>query len=302
VPKFKTLLAPHEGPLSLAKLIYPVLCSPKLDGIRCIIKGGVAYSRKFIPLPSYQVQVALEKEEHLDGELIVGNPTESGCYNKTQSHVMARDKPGPLTFYVFDYTSPEVLNKPFTERHALLPDLTAHWMLANDLDVAVEVLTHTRINCLTQLLEYETTQLEAGHEGIMIRDPDGIYKQGRATINEGIIFKLKRFTDDEGTIVGFEEGMTNTNVAMEDALGNTKRSYAKAGMIPAGTLGKFIVSYKEDIIDVAPGAFTHDERQDIWDNQSKYMGKLLKFRYFNYGVKDKPRFPRAIGFRDPRDL
>jgi DNA ligase OB-like domain len=67
-------------------------------------------------------------------------------------------------------------------------------------------------------------------------------------------------------------------------------------------LGKFIVFFNGIEIEVAPGAFTHAERKEIWDNQFKYKGEYLKFRHFAHGVKDKPRFPRAIGFRDVIDM
>ena len=35
---------------------YPVLCSDKLDGIRCIILNGVAYSRSLKPIRNKYVQ------------------------------------------------------------------------------------------------------------------------------------------------------------------------------------------------------------------------------------------------------
>ena len=55
-------------------------------------------------------------------------------------------------------------------------------------------------------------------------------------------------------------------------------------------------------LDIAPGNFNHVERKEIWTSQEEFIGKLLKFRYFNHGIKDKPRFPRAIGFRNLMDL
>ena len=96
--------------------------------------------------------------------------------------------------------------------------------------------------------------------------------------------------------------MTNNNILEKDELGYAKRSIFKENMIPAGTLGNFIVDWRGLELDIAPGNFDHVERQYIWDNKEFYIGQFLKFRYFNHGIKDKPRFPRAVGFRDEMDL
>jgi DNA ligase-1 len=96
--------------------------------------------------------------------------------------------------------------------------------------------------------------------------------------------------------------MTNENILEKDELGYAKRSYKKDGMVAANTLGNFIVSYNNMVISVAPGKFNHDLRKTIWNSQNYYIGKILKFRFFAHGIKDKPRFPRAIGFRSKIDL
>lgn len=41
---------------NLDVLKYPVLVSPKLDGIRCLIIDGVAMSRSLKPIPNKHVQ------------------------------------------------------------------------------------------------------------------------------------------------------------------------------------------------------------------------------------------------------
>ena len=300
---FKPLLAPGEDPKSFPdyfkKLQYPLFCSPKYDGIRCIIKSGVALSRTGKMLPSLQVQdeFTIKEYMHLDGELIAGNPTDFDVYNRTQSHVMSEDKPGELTFFVFDYTANDWLLKPFYERLETTEAMIESYNVAN-----IKLVKHEYVETYEELIAFENKCLEAGFEGVMMRNPVSHYKQGRGTFREGIIYKLKRFEDSEGTIISFQEQMTNQNTLEKDELGYAKRSYSKEGLVPADTLGRFIVEWNGQELDIAPGNFTHSERKAIWDNQDKYKGKLLKFRYFNHGIKDKPRFPRAIGFRDEIDL
>jgi DNA ligase-1 len=298
---FKPLLAPGQDPLSYPEyfdeLEYPYLVSPKLDGIRAIVKENTVYSRTGKPLPSFQVQDDFGICEHLDGELIVGDPTATNAYNLTQSHVMAHEKFAEVFFHVFDYTHPDVLHLPFYQRFEILEQKVQE--LAHPF---ITVVSHHYVESHFQLESLEYELLEEGYEGVMLRNPVGIYKNGRATWNQNIIRKLKRFQEAEAIIISFKEQMTNTNAQEKDELGYSKRSYKLEGMLPAGTLGAFIVDYAGDILEIAPGAFSHTERKKIWNNQFDYAGRYLKFRYFNYGVKDKPRFPRAVGFRDRIDL
>lgn len=295
---FKPMLSPGEDPLSFPdyfkKLQYPLLCSPKYDGIRCIVKGKSCLSRSGKLLPSYQVQDEFSMFEHFDGELIEGNATDFDVYNRTQSHVMSEDKPGNLTFYVFDYTHPDYLNKPFYERFESL--------LIPAVNDQVKFVEHVLVENEEELLQYEKECLEAGFEGIMMRNPLGHYKQGRGTFREGLIYKLKRFKDDEAKITDILPMMTNNNALEKDELGYAKRSSAKAGLEESNLAGRFIVNYKGMELDIAPGSFNHEERMEMLQNKEEFIGATLKFRYFNHGIKDKPRFPRAIGLRSLMDL
>ena len=295
----RPLLSPQNDPLSdpsyFNRLRYPLLLSPKFDGIRGVVQGGQVVSRTGKSLPSYQVQDEFSKYEGLDGELVVDNPVDYNVYNRSQSHVMSADKPGDVTYYVFDTIS--YPNEPFYERLQRVERLVEE--ADNEHLVFVK---HHLVRCEGELLDYEKKYLDKGYEGIMIRDPDAPYKFGRATVNEGIIYKLKRFRDAEGILVAIHEQLHNTNEATTNSLGYTERSDTKDAKVRTGMAGGFTVVYEGEYITVAPGMFTHSERRRIFHDQSAYLGKLIKFRYFAYGMKDKPRFPRAIGFRNEVDL
>lgn len=297
---FRPMLAPGEDPMSFPdyfrKLQYPLLCSPKYDGIRCIIKNKRAMSRTFKVLPSYQVQEEFTEFEHFDGELIEGNATDFDVYNRTQSHVMSEDKPGDLTFHVFDYTHPEYLNRPFYERLEFLETMLGT-------SGKIRIMPHEYIDNHDELIKYEDKCLSQGFEGIMMRSPLGYYKNGRGTFKEGLIYKLKRFKDTEAELVDILPMMENHNILEVDELGYAKRSSSKAGLIEGDIAGKYQVLYNGEILDVAPGSFNHDERREHLLNKENYIGKqFLKFRFFNHGIKDKPRHPRALGFRGLFDL
>ena len=66
---------------------------------------------------------------------------------------------------------------------------------------------------LEEVQQLEDKFLDAGFEGVMLRDPDGTYKFGRASVKENILLKVKKFLDAEGIVVGFKEKMSNQNEA-----------------------------------------------------------------------------------------
>lgn len=275
---------------------YPCLISPKLDGIRCLGIGGKAMSRKLLEIPNQYVQSVFASGlfDGLDGELIVGSPNAEDVYLRTMSAVMSRDGTPDFTYYVFDtWYRPTI---PFAARleemHRYTSTLPAH----------VKVLTHITVHDLAGLLELEDHWLSEGYEGVMGRSPNGIYKMGRSTMKQGILWKLKRFTDEEFEVVGFEELMHNENEATVDELGHTKRSSHKENKVGGGTLGALILKHPEAGEFRCGTGFTAEMRAEIWANRHNYLGRFAKIKYFQVGVKDLPRFPVFLGWRDPRDM
>lgn len=285
----------------VSKINFPVLVSPKLDGIRMLVKDGVCYSRSMKPIPSSAVQEKFGKEEYngFDGELVYGSPVAPNVFNVTTSFCMSHNIPEGLQldeikFYVFDRWD---LDYNFQDRYL---------SISEDPSNNVHLLQHKQSNDSDNLLQREKTALESGFEGIMVRSLDGKYKQGRSTLKQGWLLKVKRFKDDEATITGFVERMHNTNEAELDERGYTKRSTAKAGMVGTDTLGALVAEHSVfGEIEIGTG-FNDKQRQEIWDNQENYLGKLVKFKYFEVGMSSdaytKPRFPVYLGIRDPLDL
>ena len=289
----KPMLLPRETP-DLDTLQYPVLVSPKLDGIRCLISGGIALSRTLKPIPNKHIQAWVfanaDKLEGMDGELIVGQPTSPTVYRDTNSFVMAHDKIGEFCFYQFDYWDEP--NEPYEYR-----------IESGDyVDYHLHFLETQYVYSKEELLKYEEECLDNGFEGIIIRNPKGKYKYGRCTMKEANAFKLKRFEDDEATIVGFEEEMHNGNAAETNELGRTKRSTSKSGLTGKGSLGAFVCETHDKIRFSIGSGFTQQDRLDFWYNQETLMGCTVKYKHFPIGVKDKPRHPIFLGFRDKIDM
>ena len=297
----RPLLAPREVPATYAKywdkLPKPAWGFPKLDGIRTVIQTGHCLSRTMKRLPSAQLQEDFGGLYGVDGEVICGPVTASDVYNVTQSHVMSEDKPGDLSVHAFDFIRQDFLHMPYFERYHKLEQFIKQQNRPDLKLVPVRTL-----ETMEDALEFEDEMLQLNWEGVMFRDPLGDYKQGRATINEGIIMKLKRFTDEEGIIIGLEQRMENQNEAYIDEAGYQKRSSCQSGRVPTGMVGKFIVRWNGLEIPVGTGNFSHPQLRAFWDDPEAAIGKILKYRHFAHGAKDLPRHPRAIGLRTLSDM
>lgn len=274
-----------------AKLQYPLLASVKLDGIRCLIIDGVVMSRSLKPIRNSHVQklFGIPELNGCDGELIVGKPNSDTVYRDTNSGVMSGDGEPDVTLFLFDrFDRPSV---PFKDRYAALPKNVPH----------TKCLSQHVVSCESVLLELEQKYLDEGYEGLMVRSSAGAYKFGRSTAKDGILGKLKRFQDAEYKVVGFEERMHNGNEAKVNALGQTERSSHKENKTGRGDLGALV-------LELAPGqtfnvgtGFDDNDRAEIWQNRDKYLGRFAKIKSFAIGVKDAPRFPVWLGFRDGDD-
>lgn len=288
---FKPLLACDAD---LAKLRFPLLASPKLDGVRAIVRGGVVYSRSNKPIPNKHVQALFSKCEHFDGELIVGDPTSKTCYRDTVSEVMSHDKTGGCDFHVFDHVQCPTL--PYLQRNLAITKT-----LRGGATNSIVRVDQYHISTLDTLLGLEETLLNAGYEGLILRNPDAPYKYGRSTVNEGFLLKLKKFVDAEFEIVGFEERMHNGNEATTNELGRTKRSSHQAGKTGRGDLGALVLRDASGATFNVGTGFDDAQRELIWNDRDRYFGQLAKIKYFPVGMKDAPRHPVFLGFRDRSD-
>lgn len=288
----RPLLAATLEDVSTVK--FPVLATPKLDGIRVLKVEGKAVTRKFKSVPNKHIRELLEKHlpDGVDGEVMT-----PGTFNDIQSKVMSFDGEPEFSFYAFDYVKDD-LNKPYSERVA---DMVK--TIKKKAPFEIVVLKPVKIYSIEELLAFEEECLAQGYEGVMIRQPDSKYKCGRSTPKEQILMKLKRFLDAEARVIGFEEKMHNDNVQETDEFGLSKRSSKKDGLKPANTLGSLLVEDIETGVKFGIGSGFDDAlKQEIWNNRKKYLNKLVKYKYQSVGAKDAPRFPVFLGFRNKLDM
>lgn len=291
------MLAEHAD---MTKIKFPVMASTKLDGIRAVVLDGKLLSRSLKPIKNKYTRSLFEKPEYegLDGELIVGSPTDPKCFNKTTSGVMTEEGEPNVHYYVFDQIpeySGQPENTPFKSRFR---DLQESMPMEHVVLVQQKLVWN-----LPELEEFEKQCLKQGYEGVIIKDLNSPYKYGRSTLREGYMLKIKRYKDAEAKILSVEELLSNTNEATRDELGKVKRSNHKSGMVPQDTLGSLVVQDLKTGVQFNIGTgFDEELRDTLWKNKSRIIGKIVKYKYFDYGSIDKPRHPVFLGFRDEEDM
>jgi DNA ligase-1 len=269
---YKPMLAVDCGPVEA--LTFPLIASPKLDGVRAVVGDGTLLSRSLKPIPNARVQtIFYGLPVGLDGELIAGSPCSPNVYRRTMSMVMSEDVPiDGLKLWLFDYQ----MEGPFTARYERLKVAVSELKRRG---AQVELVPQVVVNSLDELLALESEWLAAGYEGAILRRADAPYKHGRSTLKEGFLLKLKRFVDGEARVLSVVE-------------------HAHGGV---GALR---------VRDVQTGAefeigtgFTVADRETLWAaRQNLRRWPLVKYKHSPTGAKDLPRHPVFLGFRSNLDV
>jgi DNA ligase-1 len=255
---------------------YPVMGSPKLDGWRGVVLGGVVYNgRSGIPIPNAHCQQLFGRPEleGFDGELIVGNPVASNAMRATTSGLSSKSGKPSITFLVFD-----IYNGPGTyqERYSQLQERVISAKVPG-----VEAVEQTILENALDLAKYEVACVSAGFEGVVLRVMSSTYRGTRSTA----MLKLKRFVDDEAEII---------EVIQEERAGKLVEA-----------VGAFRVrDLKTNIIyKVGTGkGLTIKKREDMWRKRAALIGETAKVKHWPSGAGEKPRWPSLIGVRPKEDM
>ena len=264
----KALLAATVKPDDLRNLNFPVLVSPKLDGIRCLIDpklGPITRNGNVIANRSIRNRLGLAGINHYDGEII------TGTFRETSSAVRSFHGEPEFVFHVFDHFRDPSLAFMDRKDDILIPNF--------DLGFELKRVFQSICNNSTDIMLYYQRFMGQGYEGIMIRDPYGRYKHGRSTLREGILLKYKEMIETEGNIVDIDP-LVREDGTVEDLVG------AFILRVP--------VIKENGIVRVGTG-FTLKQRKDYWNERYNLIGKSVTFRY---QPGDDYRFPAFRGLRD----
>src|ERR1043166_9598570 len=136
----------------LKSLRFPVLATPKLDGIRCLMINGKAVSRKFKPIPNKHIRSTLEmtcNSMQLDGEIMI----EGRSFNDLSGDVRREEGRPDFYYAVFDYVSGR-LDVPYATRMHELDKLF--------LPACCRKITPRQFSDIATLQRYEEEMLTRG--------------------------------------------------------------------------------------------------------------------------------------------
>lgn len=292
---FKPMLAPNDK-IDINTIKYPIFASYKLDGIRCLFIDGQMLSRSFKPIRNEVLQKRFQHLKNwskttgiiLDGELYMKGAT----FQQITSWVMTENLPVPneLQFWCFDAVKEQSVSTHFQERLRLIP--TADYLF----NVKQQLIGSSK-----DVLTLFEKALENGYEGLILKSPDSYYKCGRATVKEGLMYKIKPFETFDGEIVDViqatqvKDGVEKT----EDNFGHSKTSKKIGDRELIEKASAFKVKYLDTFVKVTL-AMSDSEKEEVWKNQKKYIGKWVEYKGMNVGAKDVPRHPVFIRFREEK--
>jgi len=287
---------------------YPVLALPKLDGVRGLHLPGSGLTAR--SLKKFKNRRLTEKLSHpdlegLDGELLyVNKPTASDLCRSTTSLVNTIDGPDTAVWYLFDYLNQNTVHLPYRARYKLLTDKVLELCRYSDvwdntLFIMPCLLIHTEEKLLATLQEY----LSNGYEGIILRNPHGPHKDGRARAREANFLRIKDFVTEEAEITNIFEAQENLNEATTNELGRTTRSSHQANKTGKGMIGAFQCwNQKWGHFIVSSGKMSHTDRVKFFENPELIYGKHCTFKYLKTGSLNAPRMATFQHFRAEEDI
>lgn len=270
VDHFVCTLAHKWTEKAAQKLPEHLMASPKLDGLRCIIKPDGSFSRNGKQYVSTKyIEESLNEffDTHpnvvLDGELYCHSLHDD--FNKITSlarktknikdedWLEIKDKLKLYIFDIYDYDDPEMtfverydfINRKFKD-HPFVEIVTNEMVLHNEIE------------------GYHAKCIEEGYEGVMLRDPFMEYEHTRSKN----LLKYKQFIDDEFEVLDVTAGKG----------------------LRATMAGRMHCITKDGIEFEASMKGTHEYFTELLENKTEYIGKLATIRYQNLTPDGKPRF------------
>jgi len=269
----KPMLA-HQFRDYQTKVTYPCLVQPKLDGVRMVWDGEKFYSRKGKPLyPSFTLVKELRRVASgipLDGELYHKDLSFDEVSAAVRTNRATPDT-ALIEYHVFDAIDAA---KKGQERQFVVCRALSQEGLTKLKIVPTFCALSER-----DLEQFFRTWKEQGYEGLIYRNPKGFYFHARSDNRTKDLLKLKVWPGDPSfsvvaQIVGVKEGKTG-----------------KA----RGTCGALKVITKDSCFSVGSG-LDYPQRDEIWENPQRFIGKSILVEYQEMTKAGVPRFPIFKGF------
>jgi ATP-dependent DNA ligase len=249
---------------------FPCFTQRKYDGTRCVAMSGKGlFSRNKKRYPHLDHIIAeinkLPNMIILDGELYSDTLTFQEIVGIVKRETLKegdQEKQIQIKLHVYD-----IINKaPYEERYANLQILFNKYKFKHLVLVKSDICESEEA-----MKELHAQYVTEGFEGLMLRNKTGLYKNSRAVDLQ----KFKEFFDGEFKIVGYKEGEgleTGCVIWVCEAENGLQFACRPRG--------------------------TREEREVLYLDGKKYVGKKLTVRYQEMTDSNVPRFPVGIAIRD----
>ena len=295
IPLFECMLA-HDGAKHEKKIAGKKLLEPKLDGVRVVTivnaanKTATMYSRNGKVLENFgHITAAIEANiELFDRSIVLDGEMVSSSFQALmkQVHRKSDAETSDARLMLFDVLPLSEFQKGESSmgqkrRSNLLRSMKPVLDKVGSIDIIpqIEVDLGSYVGEL-QFKQYNKDAIEAGYEGIMIKDVDAVYECKRSAS----WLKMKPFIEVSLTVTAVEEG-TGKNV---------------------GRLGALICEGEDDgkkiQVNVGSG-LTDSQREEFWADQQDLLGQIVEIRADAATLNQDStelyslRFPRFLRFR-----
>jgi DNA ligase 1 len=266
-----------------------VVATKKLDGNRCAIfvndDGSVQlYSREGHLMEGYvEIEEAFKefpKGQVYDGEVLATNEeglNSKDLFKKTSKIVKKKGEKKGLEFHAFDILPIADFKKGVFEIHCE----RRKEMLAR----VIDMMNHPLVHYVEPLYigDFDKEKIDAladeakknEEEGIMVQLADAPYECKRTFS----ILKVKSFESADIRCLDIYEGKSGKNI---------------------GRLGGLICDFKGHRVNIG-GGFSDELRDEIWENPSMVIGKIVEIQYFEEFEEDGVLDLRFATFKTIRD-
>lgn len=262
----------HKFAEQAAKIVYPAIMQPKLDGIRCIamIRKGkcTLWSRTRKPIKSMPHIVAeIERQFKGKEDCILDGELYNHSYKDKFEEIVSLVRPdapkaghGVVQYHIYDMTAQMWT---FKQRSTFL----AERITPNKILVLVDSVSVDQDGVTEVFTKYR----KMGYEGAMIRNAQSLYENKRSYGLQ----KIKEFDDAEFKIIGVEAG---------------RGRMAECAIFCCTTkLGDNFMCKMEGSLDAL---------KIYLQKPKSVIGKMLTVRYQGLTNGKLPRFPIGVVVRD----
>lgn len=274
---------------------------PKLDGLRCIAylhDGNVRLeSRKGIEFHNMehikeQLTGVFANDPRsglfLDGELYTDElEFEEICgFSRLHLKDIPPERIRKIQYHIYDlyYTTNTGLS--FDERHSAISHLFKNIPVTRS--TVIRQVHTERVKSKDDVLRLHGVYIEHGFEGIMLRDPVGIYEPNKRS---RYLQKYKEFLEEEFEIVGYHDGEgVEKGLVVWDCVTPSK---------------EYATQHPQSYIKAVPGRRfsvrprgNHERRRELFYEAENYIGSQITVIFQEYTADGVPRFPVGKAIRD----